>query len=110
MDGGRGLSGNHEAEAARRVDVPRRRRQGEPGRWAVEAVDRLRRSCSLGYESDDVGVADEETRGERAELMVSEGRRISSVRTTFGTPGGGSACDSRTPPGVCPVPHSGMLV
>ena len=43
-----------------------------PRRWAVEAVDRLRRGRSR-YESDDVGVADEETRGERVELMVSEG-------------------------------------
>ena len=44
-----------------------------PRRWAVEAVDRLRRGRSR-YESEHVGVWDQErTRGERVELMVSEG-------------------------------------
>ena len=44
-----------------------------PRRWAVEAVDRLRRGRSR-YESDRVGVSDRErVGGERVELMVSEG-------------------------------------
>ena len=45
-----------------------------PRRWAVEAVDRLRRGRSR-YESDFDGWVDdqERTRGERVELMVSEG-------------------------------------
>ena len=80
-----------------------------PRRWAVEAVDRLRRGRSR-YESDfDVGVDDRE-RTDRGREGGADGQRgggRSSVRMTFGAPGGGSVGWSRTPPGVCPVTFRG---